>query len=125
MQEEFQIKKLLIMAAFVAVIGGVASAILGMIMAPLAAMLGGILAAIIALVLLIVMVAKTDIETYDIIELVALLLTVTIVGGIVVMIVPAAAGFILVPNQAFTPTGLAWTFVYVGLAMLVRKMIGR
>lgn len=124
MKEEFDIKKLLVMALFVAVIGGVVSFLLGMFMTPLASIWGGIIASIIALVLLIVMVAKTEIETYDVVELVALLLTVTIIGGAVVMIVPAAAAFILVPSAAFTPMGLAWSLVYIGAAMMVRKMVG-
>lgn len=125
MKDEFDWKKLLVMALFVAAIGGVVSFILGMFVTPLANIAGGILASFIALALLLVMVAKTDIEGYDIVELVALLLATSIIGGVVVLMVPAASAFILVPSGAFTPMGLAWSLVYVGAAIAVRKAINK
>jgi len=119
-----EIKALGIEALLVAVIGGIAAYLLGMFIGPVQGMqFGGIIAAVIALLLLLYLKTATDVEMFDIWSLVILLLMVSIVGGFVVGVFPAATPFIFTFNQAFTVQGLAWAFVYIGIAKLVSKSL--
>lgn len=116
------LKKLLIRGLLAAVIGGFVAWILSMFINPIMATTwGGIIGAGLALVALFVVFAKTTIDNLDIASVLILWLAVAFVGGILAGIVPAIAPFILVPTQAFTPVGLGWTYVYIGIAMLITK----
>jgi uncharacterized membrane protein required for colicin V production len=117
-----ELKAVLFQALLVAVIGGVVAYVLGMVIGPINAMTyGAILGVGLLLVLLVLMAKYTDVEKLDLFSFVILLVAVTFIGSVVVTALPAAAPFILSLSGALTIPTLAWTLVYIGLAMLIWK----
>jgi len=117
----------LVLATLVAIIGGFMSVILGYVFGAVYTVVGfqTILGGIFALILLIIVAAETDLDGMAFFDIVILLIAVGLVGSIIVTIVPLAAPYIL--NVSITQnwvTGIAWSLVYIGLALLVKEQIG-
>ena len=115
------------LALLVAVIGGVLSVILGYILGAVYGAVGyqAILGGIFALLLLIYVAATTELDKMKFFDIIILLIAVGLVGSIIVTIVPVAAPYIL--NVSITQnwvTGIAWSLVYIGLALLVKDKLG-
>ena len=110
---------------FVAIIGGVAAYILGAVLGAVTTAIGfpTIIGGFLAVVLLIVVAAQTEVEKYNIFEIVMLLVMVSVIGTIIVTILPAAGGWILTASGTLTFNNLAWSLVYVGLGLLGKEMV--
>ena len=121
-----KLKDLFVLAILVAVIGGVAAFILGAVLGMVTSAIGfeTIIAAIAALILLMYVAEKTDFDKYNIFSVIVLLLVVALIGNIVLMVSPAAASWLLTTTGPLTVTGLAWTFVYIGIAFITKDAIG-
>jgi len=116
----------LVLATLVAIIGGFMSVILGYVFGAVYTVVGfqTILGGIFALILLIIVAAETDLDGMAFFDIVILLIAVGLVGSIIVTIVPLAAPYIL--NVSITQnwvTGIAWSLVYIGLALLVKDKL--
>lgn len=122
-----QIQKWLILAAFVAVVGGILSIIVSMILPQIlgmAGMLSPIVSAAIALILLIVIAANTKFDDIEVFDLIILFLAVGIIGSIVTVVLPMAAPYILSTAIGVDwVSSLAWTFVYVGAAIWAKDKV--
>jgi hypothetical protein len=120
-----KIQQLAIAALFVAIIGGVAAYLLGAVLGAVTTAVGfpTIIGGFLAVVLLLVVAAQTDIDSYNIFEIVMLLVMVSVVGTIIVTILPAVAGWILTASGPLTFNNLAWSLVYVGLGLLGKEMV--
>lgn len=119
-------KELGMMAIITAVLGGIIAYLLGLLMGPIVgmdALFGPLIGGIIAAVLLLYVFAKTDLDVKSFGYIVLLLLLVSIVGTFIVGLLPAAAPYILTLSGTLTWGGVAWSLVYVGLAMAIYDMI--
>ena len=120
-----KLQQLAVAAMFVAIIGGVAAYILGAVLGAVTTAIGfpTIIGGFLAVVLLIVVAAQTEVEKYNIFEIVMLLVMVSVIGTIIVTILPAAGGWILTASGTLTFNNLAWSLVYVGLGLLGKEMV--
>lgn len=115
------IKDLAIKATMVAVLGGIISYLLGMVLGPISAIniVGPLIGGVLAIVLLFYIAIKTNLDKMSIFNIVVLLLFVSVIGTLIVSIAPIATGYILTLTQTLTWANIAWSFVYVGLAMMI------
>lgn len=115
------LKKLLVLAIFVTIIGGIAAFVLGSLLPAISGinMFGGLLAGLLAIVLYLYISTMSEIETTDIGYLVPLLAAAGIIGTFVISIIPQAAGYMLTLDQGLTWMSVLWTMVYAGIALVV------
>ena len=120
------LKDLFILAILVAIIGGISAFILSAALGIVTSAIGfeTIIGAIVALILLVIVAEKTDFDKYNIFQVIVLLLVVALIGNLVLLVSPAAASWLLTTSGPLTITGLAWVFVYIGLAFLVMDVLG-
>lgn len=121
-----KLKELSILSLFVAVVGGVLASVLAMVLGTVTGMTGfpTIIGGIVAVVLLMVVAAKTGVDKMGFFALAMLLVMVSVVGTIIVTVLPAASDWILTASAPLTWNSLAWSLVYVGVGMLGKEMTG-
>lgn len=128
------LRDLLVLAVFAAIIGGIIAVILGMIFGALAVTgFGTIITIAIALLLLFLIKMNTEFDDLNIFDILVLFLVIMLVGTIIVTIlgpfIPGIGNWILsatniVPAGQNIIVALSLTFVYVGLAVWLAKAAG-
>lgn len=120
-----KMKELLLLALLVAVIGGIMSLLLGSVLGMVYAAIGWqtVLGGLIALGLLIYIATKTDLDKMSFVDIVVLFVAIGLVGTIITTLLPIAAPYILTVENWGNLTGIAWSLVYVGLALVVKDKV--
>jgi hypothetical protein len=117
------LKGLLITALLVAIIASVFAFLLPMVLGPLYTTVGfqTIIGGFIALVLLLLVAAKTDLDKMTFFNIILLFVAVGLIGSIITTVLPAASTYIISVENFANLTSIAWTLVYIGLAMFVKE----
>ena len=120
-----KLKGLIISALFVAIIGGIAAFLLGSMLGAITAVTGfaTIVGGIAAVVLLLLVATYSDVDKFNIFELVMLLVVVGVVGTSIVTVLPAASDWILTASGTLSWNNIAWSLVYVGLAIMGKEKV--
>ena len=120
-----KLKGLIISALFVAIIGGIAAFLLGSMLGAITAVTGfaTIVGGIAAVVLLLIVATYRDVDKFNIFELVMLLVVVGVVGTSIVTVLPAASDWILTASGTLSWNNIAWSRVYVGLAIMGKEKV--
>ena len=120
------LKKLLILAVLVTVIGGLAGYGLGLILPAVQGinLVGGLIAGIIAIVLYLYISTVSDIEKTDIGYLVPLLAAAGIIGTFIISVIPQATGYVLTLDANLTWMSVLWTMIYAGIALVIADKAG-
>lgn len=108
-------------------IGGVLSMLLGVMLGELVALtgFGEIVSLVIILALLLVIESSTAFDEYKIFDILLLLVAIALLGSVIVPIFPMAAPYLLSTSASLSSiTSLAFTFVYIGLAIWIADKLG-
>lgn len=117
------LKNIAITALLLLIIASALSVVVSMLLGPVYQAVGyqTIIGGVIALILLMVVAAQTDLDKMSFVNIIILFVAVGLIGSVITTFLPAVAPYIISVESFANLTAIAWSLVYIGLAMAVKE----